>query len=290
MNAPNFALFALLCALLIVITVAMLLWPLLRGRSQTGDIRRARYVLHERILAELDDDLRDKRLSPNDHQVARQEAEARLINEIGQADAQTAQHLDSPMHKLALGLLVVIPLAAGGLYVQLGTPTALDPMTRQRPDVGPNEIVGMVKKLEARMALEPNDTKGWLMLARSYRAQARYSEAIKAYEKAWPEIEKNAAELAKFAGVLAIENTSFNGRPTELLVKSLSINASEPDALMLAGSAAVERGDNTAAAKWWNQLLKLLDPGSEDEIWLKEEIRLLNEKPATKSTLPTTHE
>jgi cytochrome c-type biogenesis protein CcmH len=266
---------------MIVITLLLLIWPLLRGRSQTGDIRQARYALHERILAELDDDLRDGRLSEADHQTARQEAQARLISEMGSADSVAEKQIDLTTKTIALILLIVIPLAAGALYVQLGTPTALDPITRQRPDIGPNEIADMVKKLEARMALEPNDTKGWLMLARSYRAQARYAEAVTAYEKAWPELQKDAGELARFAGVLAIEKTSFAGRPTELLVKSLSINASEPDALMLAGSAAVERGDIAAAVEWWNKLLALLEPGSEDEVWLKEEIRVIKEKQNT---------
>ncbi|QZA77241.1 c-type cytochrome biogenesis protein CcmI [Deefgea tanakiae] len=289
MNAANFGLFTLLCAIMIVATLLLLVWPLLRGRSQTSDIRQARYALHKRILAELDDDLRDGRLSSGDHQTARQEAEARLLNEIGSADSVAEQQIDLPAKKLAIILLVLIPLAAGGLYVQLGTPTALDPMTRQRPDVGPNEIAGMVKKLEARMALEPNDTKGWLMLARSYRAQARYAEAITAYEKAWPELQKDAGELARFAGVIAIEKTSFAGRPTELLVKSLSINASEPDALMLAGSAAVERGDIAAAVEWWNKLLALLEPGSEDEVWLKEEIRVIKERKTAAAASAVTH-
>jgi len=281
MNAANLGLFAFVCAIMIVITLLLLIWPLLRGRSQTGDIRKARYALHERILAELDDDLRDGRLSEADHQTARQEAQARLISEMGSADSVAEKQIDLTTKTIALILLIVVPLAAGALYVQLGTPTALDPVTRQRPDIGPNEIAGMVKKLEARMALEPNDTKGWLMLARSYRAQARYTEAVTAYEKAWPELQKDAGELARFAGVLAIEKTSFAGRPTELLVKSLSINASEPDALMLAGSAAIERGDIAAAVEWWNKLLALLEPGSEDEVWLKEEIRVIKEKQNT---------
>ena len=74
MNAANFGLFTLLCAIMLVVTLLFLVWPLLRGRSQAGDIRQARYALHERILAELDDDLRDGRLSNSDHQTARQEA------------------------------------------------------------------------------------------------------------------------------------------------------------------------------------------------------------------------
>jgi cytochrome c-type biogenesis protein CcmH len=273
MNTSHFGLFTLICALMVVITLAALVWPLLKGRSQAGDIRRARYALHDTILAELDEDLRYGRLSEADHVIARQEAESRLINEVGNASPTLNER---PARGLVITLLLILPLAAGGLYFKLGTPTALDPSTRQRPNIGPNEIAAMVKKLEARMVLEPNDQQGWLMLARSYRSQARYAEAISAYEKAWPAIEKDAGEIARFAGVIAIEQKSFKGKPTDLLVKSLSVNASEPDALMLAGSAAVERGDKAAAKEWWNKLLILLEVGSEDEQWLKEEIRLLD--------------
>ena len=275
----NFGLFTLLCALMLVATLLALLWPLLRGRTEAGDIRRARYALHETILAELADDVLHGRINASDQEQARLEAEARLISETG-SPIHTLNN--RPATSLALCLLLLLPPAAGGLYFTLGTPAALDPSARQRPDVGPGDIANMVKTLEAKMALQPGDQKGWLMLARSYRAQARYAEAITAYEKAWPLIEKDPGELARFAGALAIEKNSFIGRPAELLVKSLSINASEPDALMLAGSAAVERGDKAAAKDWWNKLLILLEPGSEDELWLKEEIRRLN-PPATAS-------
>ncbi|MGL6042176.1 MAG: c-type cytochrome biogenesis protein CcmI, partial [Deefgea sp.] len=121
MNAANFGLFTLFCAILMVVTLLLLVWPLLRGRSQAGDIRQARYALHEHILAELDDDLRDGRLSKTDHQTARQEAQARLLSEIGNAESVAAQQIDLPAKKLAINLLSVMPLAAGGLYFQLGT-------------------------------------------------------------------------------------------------------------------------------------------------------------------------
>ncbi|QZA81202.1 c-type cytochrome biogenesis protein CcmI [Deefgea piscis] len=284
MTATNIGIFTLLCALLIVLCLLMLVWPLLRGRSAAGDIRRSRYALHATILEELDDDLHNGRLSQDDFESAKQEAEARLVAEVGRSDASSEQQKTLPANKIALILAIVLPLAAAGLYFQIGTPAALDPSTHQSPNVGPAEVDSMVKKLEARMALEPNDTAGWLMLARSYRAQARYTEAAQAYEKSWPLLEKDPGELARFAGVLAIENNGFTGRPTELLVKSLDLNASEPDALMLAGSAAVERGDYASAIRWWKQLLALLDPGSEDEVWLKGEIRTLQERQASSPT------
>ncbi|WP_288843874.1 c-type cytochrome biogenesis protein CcmI, partial [uncultured Deefgea sp.] len=96
MNATNIGIFTFICALLLVTCLLMLLWPLLRGRSAAGDIRRSRYALHETILAELDDDLRDGRLSQDDFAAAKQEAQARLVAEVGRADASSAQQKTLP--------------------------------------------------------------------------------------------------------------------------------------------------------------------------------------------------
>jgi cytochrome c-type biogenesis protein CcmH len=41
-----------------------------------------------------------------------------------------------------------------------------------------DQINGMVAKLAERMAANPDDIKGWLMLARSYKTMGRYEEAV----------------------------------------------------------------------------------------------------------------
>ena len=81
----------------------------------------------------------------------------------------------------------------------------------------------MVSRLEAKLASDPSNLEGWLMLARSYRVLERSADARKAYEKAWPLVEKSAADITAYAGVFAAENQSFTGRPTELLNQALIV-------------------------------------------------------------------
>lgn len=270
-------LFAAICAALLALVLVVLIWPVLRGRAEAGDIRRARYALHRSVLAELEDDLRDGRLSADDHASAVAEAEVRLIDEVGVAAAAPESALAPGKNGLLLvSLVLFLSLAASGLYLLLGNPQALDPQARIAPQIGPAQIAGMVERLEAKLASEPTNLEGWLMLARSYRVLERYADARKAYEKAWPLVEKNAAELTAYAGVLAAENKSLSGRPTELVNQALKLDAKEPDALMLAGAAALQRGDKATARKRWEQLLPLLEPGSEDAKWLQQEIQQLS--------------
>ncbi|WP_410498608.1 c-type cytochrome biogenesis protein CcmI [Chitinibacter sp. S2-10] len=282
--------FALICAAFVVLSLLILLYPLFRHDKNTAadvdDVRRARYQLHDSVVAELQADVANARLSESEYAASLAEAEARLIAEVGRLEAVSDEKkpLSGKSQQLTLSLIGIgLPLLAALLYFQLGNPAALNPANRAAPDVAASAIVdaakieGMVKSLEAKMALEPDNTKGWLMLARSYRTLARYDDAVKAYEKAWPEVQKDAGEIARFAGSLAVRDNSFAGRPTQLLAKALEMNASEPDALMLAGSAALQRGDPAMTIYWWDKLLALLEPGSEDAKWLAEEIRLVKE-------------
>lgn len=274
--------FALWCAALIVLCLLVLLYPMFRRRNEQDDLRRARYQLHDSIVAELQTDVATGRLSEAAYAASLAEAEARLIAEVGRANAQAPDAAQpTRSQKVTIALIAIgLPLLAGLMYLQLGNPAALNPMSRQAAQpaaMDAAKIEGMVKSLEAKMALEPDNAEGWLMLARSYRTLARYDEAVKAYEKAWPLVQKDPGEMARFAGSLAVRDNSFAGRPTQLLAKALVLNASEPDALMLAGSAALQRGDFDATITWWNKLLALLEPGSEDEKWLAEEIRMVKE-------------
>ena len=43
------------------------------------------------------------------------------------------------------------------------------------------QIDAMVNKLAERMKANPDDPKGWLMLARSYKQMGRYAEAVDAF-------------------------------------------------------------------------------------------------------------
>lgn len=53
-----------------------------------------------------------------------------------------------------------------------------------RPDGKVPSVASMVTGLEQRLAKEPDDGKGWLLLAKSYQFLNRPADARKAYEKA----------------------------------------------------------------------------------------------------------
>lgn len=122
----------------------------------------------------------------------------------------------------------------------------------------------MIKSLAARLEKDPNDGKGWIMLARSYATMGRFTDAVSAYEKAAALIQNDARLLADYADVLAMANgRSLQGKPLELVYSALKIDPNNSKALLLAGKAAYQAGDYSHAIGYWQKLLQNLPPDSD---------------------------
>ena len=137
----------------------------------------------------------------------------------------------------------------------------------------PEKINEMVERLATRMKANPDDLEGWARLARAYKVQKRLPEAEAAYAKAGKLIDTDPDLLTQYADVLAMRaNNNLQGRPLALINKALVLNPKHPTALMLAGTAALDRGDFKLAITHWETVLTVLEPGSQDATLVKQEI------------------
>ncbi len=94
------------------------------------------------------------------------------------------------------GISTALPLFAAGLYLYVGSPQAasLDKPGHSLSRVDPGasaanrkpiaSVASMVDGLAIRLAENPDDAKGWLLLARSYKHLDRIPEARSAYDTA----------------------------------------------------------------------------------------------------------
>ncbi len=160
---------------------------------------------------------------------------------------------------------VAIFLFAVALYLAWSKPVISTPSPSQIAQNGPMapEHIEMIKGLNARLEQNPNDGKGWSMLARSYAVLGRYSESAAAYEKATNLIQNDAALLVDYADVLAMANgRNLQGKPLELIHSALKIDPNNAKGLLLIGKAAYQAGDFTHAVGYWEKLLQSLPPDS----------------------------
>jgi cytochrome c-type biogenesis protein CcmH len=258
--------FLALAALIIVVAAIPLATPLLRQRrttSETADRQAANIAILRDQLAELEHDRDEGSLSETDFEQAKKELQKRLLEEAA-PEPQVGRE-SAPARKTAIALIVLLPLVALGGYGILGNPAALDPAAREPVKrVTAADIEGMVARLAARLEQNPDDPKGWVMLARSYKALGRYPEAAEAYGKGIKLVETDATLLADYAELLAMTGNGFTGKPSQLIDKALKLAPEDPQVLLLAGAAAGQRGDFKAAVGYWEKVLPQLEPGSEE--------------------------
>lgn len=163
----------------------------------------------------------------------------------------------------AVALLVLLVVLTGGLYVGLGKPTALSTNRAiQMPEQA--EFQSAVERLAERLKQEPDNSAGWLKLARSQAMLGNNAGAIAAYTHiltrpgdheeaamglAALQVQSEVAEQVK-QGVVTLE---------ALLAKKPDL----PDALWLLGAVAAREGDYPRALHLWQRLLPLLPARSE---------------------------
>lgn len=269
--------FALFATLLIVVVAAFLLPPLwfgLRTPKARADRKTANLAIFRDQLAELEREKAEGSLADGDFEQARQELQRRLLDDVGPAteDAPAASY--APSRKTAIALLLLLPILGLAFYSLLGNPRALDPeQSAPKPQMTQEQIEGMVARLAERMKANPDDPKGWLMLARSYKSMGRYADSVDAFSKAEALVNTEPDLLAAYAETIAMaEGKGLKGKPTQLVEQALKLDPKHAHSLFLAGAAAMERGDNKQGVAYWEALLPQVEPGSDIEQMLRSGI------------------
>jgi len=264
-------LFWAICAALAALALALVLRPLLARRGAASVSRReANIAIYRDQRRELDADLAAGKIAREEHAKARAELEARLLEDVDAAAEATPPPRGGRRAAVLVG--IGLPVAALAVYLAVGSPGALSPQADPGA-VTAEQIDDMVGRLAARLREDPEDAEGWKMLGRSYAVLGRFGEAVDAYSKAAMRAPRDAQLLADFADALAMaRGQSLQGEPEKLVLRALEIDPQNLKALALAGTAAFERKAFAAAAGYWQRMLPLVPPGSEDAQAIRDNV------------------
>ena len=170
-------------------------------------------------------------------------------------------------------MLIAIPVAGLSLYQYVGTPEAINiaatsprpaAQTQQPHSSEQPQMEDMVAQLQQRMAENPDDPEGWLVLGRSLKTMQRYPEAVTALTNAnrmMPNTPMIMIELAE-TRLFASGQAQISPESKQLIEAALAIDPQQQKGLWLLGMAAAQEGDEARAIAVWQQLLALLDPTS----------------------------
>lgn len=266
--------FISIVALLTLLVVAWVVRPLLWPAAPTGvSSQGLNTAIYRDQLVALERDLARGVISQTDYEATKDEVQLRLLDDTAEPTvvAPSTHKYFWNGSRSAVVIAVLFSLGAAGLYGLLGTPAAIDPIATQK--VNDDQVAKMVNALAARLKTNPNDPKGWAMLARSYKVMGRFEEAEQAFVKAGDMVNNDPNLLVDYADLLAVRaNNNIEGRPLEMVNKALSLDPQHPMGLMMSGVAAYRRSDFKVAVAQWEKLLLLLEPGSSDAQQVENDI------------------
>ncbi|MBK9607817.1 MAG: c-type cytochrome biogenesis protein CcmI [Betaproteobacteria bacterium] len=189
---------------------------------------------------------------------------------------------------LAAAVAVLVPAIALPVYFMVGTPAALDPAARApaaanspHGDFTPEQVRELLAKLKARLEANPTDINGWVMLGRGMQLLNEFPASAAAFAKASALKPDDPGLLADYADSLAMaQNRTLKGKPWELVQQALQIDPRLPKALALAATAEYDEGRFASAKGYWQRLLAVLPPDSEDANEIRTMIAQVDGMPA----------
>src|ERR1700692_1391051 len=172
-----------LFALMTAMAIFAVLWPLARGRAMLRS--GSDLAVYRDQLDEIARDRAAGQIGDVEAEAAKVEVSRRLI---GAADAQAATPGPLPTatalwHRrlVAVIALVVLPLGAGALYLRVGSPgLAGQPLSARASDAQNQSIDHLVAQVEGHLEANPQDARGWEVIAPVYLRLGRFDDAVKA--------------------------------------------------------------------------------------------------------------
>ncbi|MFI3118783.1 MAG: c-type cytochrome biogenesis protein CcmI [Methylococcaceae bacterium] len=258
--------FGIFVALLIALALCFLLIPLwLKPEIVSNDDSQINIELAQKKLQALKTDLENDLITQTQYELLKNELLVNLQRDLKQSETRVID--DKKGRWLAIPLGVFVPLLALAIYSVKGDFRAFDDtaIKGEMPTKTAADINGMVAKLAQKMAQNPSDSEGWIMLARSYKVLKRYPEAVEALRKARALTGEQPEILLQLADVLAMEKGgTLLGEPAELVAKALALDPDNGMALWLYGLANAEDNKFNEAIGYWQKLQTHYQPQDAD--------------------------
>lgn len=131
----------------------------------------------------------------------------------------------------------------------------------------------LINKLKIRLDDTSQSARGWYLLGRLYANQNKWSEAVDAFTRAHRLNKADEAATINYANALwQLNELKFNQQILTLFNELLEKNPNQPDALAMLAMAAFQEKNYSKAEHYWQTLLKLVPPDSEEARALQKAI------------------
>ena len=186
--------------------VLALVWPLSTRREGLG-ARDSDIAFYRSLLVEADDDVRCGLVAAGDAVATRTEIGRWLLASINSAPEgrPRASRRRRPSRGFAVvAAVVVLPLVALSSYLTVGAPNQPDMPIASRRTGGEFNLAAAIPEVQARLAADPSDGRGFQVVAPIYLQMGRFQDAARAYRAALRLLGENAQERASLGQALTM--------------------------------------------------------------------------------------
>jgi cytochrome c-type biogenesis protein CcmH len=280
--------FWLLASTLVALVVIFSLLPMLRGSDEGDALAFARAFYRDRE-AELKAQRDAGEIDQAAFEAALAEQGRRLLALARGAEAQ-AEDRGSAIRRrklAALAMLVLVPVSGIGLYLKLGKPGMPDAPLASR-QVAPRDfdVATAIQKIEQHLAKNPDDGRGFEVVAPVYMKAGRFADAAHAYRRVIALLGETPARHADLGeSLVAVSNGIVSAEARQAFEAAVRGEAGMPKARYYLALALEQDGKIPEALKALDALLADL-PESPARSRVAAEISRIKGEPAKDAEAP----
>lgn len=233
-------------------------------------------------LGEIERDVARGMLNEAEADAARIEISRRLLkandlreDSLDETSAPTASKLRSGA--VLVTAFALVPVSALAIYLAFGSPGTADrPLSdRLASSVENQDVAILIARVEAALAEDPDDARGWDILAPIYARQGRFAEARGAYEQFLRIQGDDPFVLVEVGELIVLENQGMvTQEAMGWFVEGLGLDPTNPKARYYRALGLVQDGQQDEAR---SILLALRNESTADAPWLETVDALLDD-------------
>jgi cytochrome c-type biogenesis protein CcmH len=250
----------IILVLMTAAAVMAVLWPLSRHRAIARQIDPDTQFYRDQI-AEIERDRERGVLLPAEAEAAKAEAGRRLLRTTGMtgdpfvALGEPALRRRRAASTLALSMIPILALAIYGAY---GSPHLLThpPQVQAQSQGDKLDLMAAIAQIETHLSQNPQDGRGWEVVAPVYIRLGRREDAVKAYESALRYLGPDADRLANYGEAMVLAKDGLVSAEAQgIFEQAMKLDAGSSKARYYLARAAEQDGKTDKAKEAYTQLL-----------------------------------
>lgn len=238
-------------------------------------------------LAELERDAARGLIAATEAEQARAEIGRRILRVAAERKERPARGEGTSFTRFAsLAAVLAVPLLSWGIYAGLGSPGMPgQPLeARLAQDTGEASMAQLVARAEAHLAENPEDARGWEVLAPVYLRMGRGGDAVVAYRNAIRLDGENAARQTGLGEALvATAGGTVTFEAQQAFEQALALEPGNARARYFVASGYLQDGRTDDAVSIWQAMAAEL-PG--DSPWRGAAVEALREAGVSADAVP----